>query len=83
MSNAERINKTLEIVFSVTAMLGSMLVSMTISAGWLIFFVSSVTGTIWAIRTKNNYVAAMNAFFTFTNCMGIWNYVVSPYLATV
>jgi len=77
----DRINKILEAVFSFLSILGAICVSSQVMVGWVIWIVASTTGVIWGIRTKNNYVAIMNAFFTVTNSIGIYNYLITPYLS--
>ena len=76
-----RINKVLEAIFSILSIIGALLVSNQIMIGWIVWIVASILGTVWGLRTKNHYVAMMNAFFTITNGMGIYNYLISPFLA--
>ena len=76
----KKVNKTLEITFSILSIIAGLLLANQIFAGWVIFFVASVLGMSWGIRTKNHYVAIMYAFFTIINGMGIYNYLISPLL---
>jgi len=78
-----RVNKFLEAISSFLSIFGALLVSNQLHWGWVIWVVASILGTLWGVRSKNYYVAIMYSFFTLTNAMGIWNYLISPYLTSI
>lgn len=79
--STNRITKIFEILFSILSVIGALLVSSTIVIGWPIWIVASSFGVVWGLRTKNYFVSMMNIFFTITNIIGTYNYLLSPYLS--
>ena len=75
-------NKFLEASFSILSIIGAILVSSCVSWGWIVWLSSNIFGTVWAKRTKNHYVLTMNLFFAVTNSIGIYNYLITPYMIT-
>jgi len=66
--------KKIEALFSISAMLGALLVSNQIHVGWVVWLISSLIGIVWGIKTKNYWIAGMQCFFTVTNIFGLVNY---------
>jgi len=77
----ERINKILEAIFSVLGVVGVLCISNELVIGWVICIVSSTIAVIWAIRTRNFYFMFMQAVFVIANICGIYNFIITPYLA--
>ena len=68
------ISKKLEIIGSVTGVLGAFLLALNVTAsgyGFYLFLVSSISLAVFAYKEKLNFLLAMEIVFTAVNLLGV------------